>query len=365
MKLPIYCLQRPWKTKYAITGNLFGGLHKAPPNSIMIHKEGNYKMAKGTQRLKPDTVLKNYWKDNGRFADLFNAALFDGRQVIKPEELEDLDTEASSILEHRKHAESITASRDNIKARKFSAAHGVEFVLLGAESQGHVHYAMPMRVMGYDYNAYKKQYDSNAQKYKTRGGIGQDEYLSKMKKDDKFIPVITLTVYYGEKPWDGATSLHGMLNIPEGMRKFVNDYKMPLVEARKNNLTFHNIRNINFFNMMEVVLDPSLPKKQAKEKAIAYAREHNVDKTVVMTVAGAANINIDYNAFEKGDGDMCTLFDEIAKEGEAKGEAKGIIESGLDFNLSENDILERLQKKLNIPLQKAQEYFNTFGKQMA
>lgn len=63
---------------------------------------------------------------------------------------------------------------------------------------------------------------------------------------------------------------------------------------------------------------------------------------------------------------MCTLFDEIAKEGKAEGktegEAKGIIETGLDLNLSEHDILERLQLKMNLPLQKAQEYFAMFGK---
>ena len=40
-------------------------------------------MAKKLQHLKPDTVLKNYWNNNERFADLFNAVLFDGRQVIK------------------------------------------------------------------------------------------------------------------------------------------------------------------------------------------------------------------------------------------------------------------------------------------
>ena len=57
-------------------------------------------MPKKTQQLKPDTVLKNYWNDNGQFADLFNAVLFHGEQVIFPEELEELDTEESSVLEH-------------------------------------------------------------------------------------------------------------------------------------------------------------------------------------------------------------------------------------------------------------------------
>lgn len=320
-------------------------------------------MAKKTRHLKPDTVLKNYWNNNEQFADLFNAVLFDGRQVIKADELEDVDTEVSSVLEHGDYAESIAASRDNIKVRKRSSVYGIELVLLGKEDQGHIHYAMPMRLMGYDYGAYKKQYDSNAGKYKTPDGMDEDEYLSRMRRSDRFIPVITLTVYYGEKPWDGATSLHEMLDIPEGMEKFVNDYKMLLVEARRNNLTLHNLNNVDLFNLFGIVLDGSIPRNEAREKAIQYCEEHKTDKTVIMTVAGAASIHIDYNAFEKGDGNMRTLFDEIAKDSKAEGKAEGIIETGLDCGLSKNDILERLQQKLNIPIQTAQEYFNMFGKQ--
>ncbi len=316
-------------------------------------------MAK-TQELRPDTVLKNYWNDNERFADIFNAVLFDGEQVIRPEELENVDTEESSVLEHRDYAESIRASRDSIKVSKKSTVYGVELAMLGLESQEHIHYAMPMRVMGYDYGTYRKQYDSNAGKYRKPDGMDEDEYLSRMKRTDRFMPVITIVVYYGEKPWDGAVSLHGMLDIPEGMEKFVNDYKMMLVEARKNNLTFHNMDNVDFFNMMEMVLDRSMPRNEAKEKVIKYAREHDVDKTVIMTVAGATNCRIDYNMLDrKGDADMCTLFEEIAKDSEAK----GIVETGYDFGMAENDILERLQNKLNVTLQMAQEYLERFGKQ--
>ena len=300
-------------------------------------------MAKKTQDLKPDTILKNYWRDNAQFADIFNAVLFEGRQVILPEELEDVDTEESSVMEHRDYAQSIKASRDNIKVSKRSTTYGVAFTLLGMESQEHIHYAMPMRVMGYDYGTYKKQYDSNARQYKTADGMEQDEYLSRMKKTDKFMPVIT----------------------------FVNDYKMLLVEARKNNLTLHNINNVNFFNLLEILLDKSKPLQETKSKAIAYAREHEVDKHVIMTVAGATNCKIDYHTFDKkGDVDMCTVFEETRAEGIAEGriegriegKAEGIIETGLDFGLSEEDILERLQKKLNISLQAAQEYLKMFGK---
>ena len=320
-------------------------------------------MTKKTKDLRPDTVLKNYWSNNEQFADIFNAVLFEGKQVIRPEELEDVDTEESFVLEHREYAQSIQALRDNIKVSKKSAALGVALVMLGIESQEHIHYAMPMRVMGYDYGIYKKQYDNNAKKYQTAKGMEEDEYLSRMKKTDKFMPVITMVAYYGEKPWDGAVSLHGMLNIPEEMKAFVNDYKVLLVEARENNLKLHNGKNVAFFNMMKVILDKSLSRDEARKKVIDYAREHNVDKSVIMTVAGATNCRIDYNAIsKKGEFDMCTLFEEIAKESEIKGKAEGIIETGFDCGLSENDILDRLQKKLNLSLEMAQEYIRMFGR---
>lgn len=315
------------------------------------------------QKLKPDTILKNYWRNNEQFADLFNAVLFDGEPVIKPEELEDADTEESSVLEHREYAESIQASRDNIKIRKKSTVHGVEYVLLGNENQQHIHYAIPLRVMGYDYSTYKKQYDSNAKKCKTLEGIDEDEYLSRMRRTDKFIPVITVVLYYGDKTWDGATTLHGMLDIPDKIARYVNDYKVLLVEARRNDLVLHNVNNVDLFNLLEIILDKDTPKNESKKKAIQYGEEHQVDKSVVMTVAGATNSKIDYNAFEKGEVTMCTLFDEIANEGETKGRAKEIVETGYEFNFSESDILVRLQRKLDISLQQAQEYLNMFKKQ--
>lgn len=327
-------------------------------------------MTKKTQDLKPDTVLKNYWNNNEQFADLFNAVLFGGEQVISPDDLEDADTEESSIFEHREYAESIKASRDSIKICKKSLTHGVEFVMLGMESQEHIHYAMPMRVMGYDYGTYKKQYDSNAKKYQTKDGMTDDEYLSRMKQTDRFTPVITVVVYYGDNPWDGATTLHGMLNVPDKMKPFVNDYKMLLVEARQNDLIFHNMTNIAFFDMLKVVLDKSITKNEAKEKVIKYAIEHNVDKTVVMTVAGATNRKIDYNALsKKGDVTMCTLFDEIEKEGVMRGKTEGIIEGiqALIESLQEMEIpytktQNQLMTKFSLSEDTAQEYMDKFWK---
>ncbi len=61
-----------------------------------------------------------------------------------------------------------------------------------------------------------------------------------------------------------------MLDIPKELEPFVNDYKILLVEARRNNLMLHNLENIDLFNLFEIALDKniSLGKRQRKSHTI-------------------------------------------------------------------------------------------------
>ena len=140
---------------------------------------------------------------------------------------------------------------------------------------------------------------------------------------------------------------------------------MHLVEARKNNLKFHNINNRDLFNLFGILLNEKGCINEIKEKAIDYAKRNKVEKSVIMTITGAANCKIGYNLnSKKGETNMWTVFEETWKEGKLEGKAEEIVEIGYEFGLSENDILERLQTKLNISLQKAQEYLAMFGKRV-
>ena len=304
--------------------------------------------------MSSDIVLKNYWSGNEEFADLFNAVLFGGSQIIRADELENEDTEDSVVLEHRKQAEGVKAARDNIKIMKKSTAYGVQLVLLGLESQEHIHY-----------NNNARQYKKQSAQQDAR--LDEHEFLSKMKKTDRLLPVVTIVIYYGEKVWDAATSLHGILDIPAEMAPYVNDYRMLLVEARQNNLYFHNGNNQDLFNLFEILLDQNNSIRDKKEKAIEYTKEHEVSDMILKTVAGAANCKIDFAALkQEGGNSMWSVFEETAKEGEARGEARGkaegIIDTCYDLGLPEEDILQRLQVKLDISLQAAQEYIRVFGK---
>ena len=40
-----------------------------------------------------DVSLKTFWRDNEHFADLFNATVFNGKQVLKPNKLTEMDTD--------------------------------------------------------------------------------------------------------------------------------------------------------------------------------------------------------------------------------------------------------------------------------
>ena len=177
------------------------------------------------------------------------------------------------------------------------------------------------------------------------------------------MPVITIVLYYGEKDWDAATSLHGILNIPMEMVSYVNDYRMLLVEARQNDLYFHNGNNRDLFNLFKILLDQNNSIRDKKEKAIEYTKEHEVSDTILKTVAGAANCKIDFDVLkQEGGNNMWSVFEETAKEGEVRGKAEGIIDTCSDLGLPDEDILKRLQMKLDISLQAAQEYLRIFGK---
>lgn len=87
-----------------------------------------------------------------------------------------------------------------------------------------------------------------------------------------------------------------------------------------------------------------------------------MDRFVIMTAAGAVDNKIDYNALEqKGDLDMYTVFEETRIGGRVEGREE-IIETGYEFGLSDDDILGRLQRKLDISLEMARAYLARFGK---
>lgn len=81
-------------------------------------------------------------------------------------------------------------------------------------------------------------------------------------------------------------------------------------------------------------------------------------KSVVMAVAGAANVKIDYNEFGKGNGIMFAVFEEVAQEGQMK----GMIKTLKKYNESDDSILKELIAEFNVSANEAQEYLDRYNR---
>ena len=105
--------------------------------------------------IKNDTISKDFWRNNEHFADLFNAVLFGGEQVVKSDNLEEMDTDVSGVIMADDYKLSLGRFRDVVK-KNFD---GIELVVLGLELQEHIHYGMPLRTMIYDSLGYLKEFE--------------------------------------------------------------------------------------------------------------------------------------------------------------------------------------------------------------
>lgn len=189
---------------------------------------------------KADVAVNRWLEDNERFASLCNGVVFGGQQVIKPEELENLDRETDILLADKGgKTKGMERRRDIIKRWK----KGADLAIMACESQDKIHYAMPVRCMLYDGVTYtdqirelRRRYGKN-RKEKESQSLTAEEYLSGFRKDDVIYPVITLVFYYNEKKWDGAVDLYGMFaddgdrEITDALRKCIPNYRMNLIDA--------------------------------------------------------------------------------------------------------------------------------------
>ena len=137
------------------------------------------------------------------FADMVNVLLFDGEEVINPDDLEDAPTFSAYQGKDRLRK----LERD---VAKYWTTGKVRLSYIGLENQTNIYKNMPLRIIGYD------------------GTFYRDE-LNNAKTE--IIPVVTLVLYFGyERHWRKPLSLADCLKIPPKLSPYVSDYKMNLFE---------------------------------------------------------------------------------------------------------------------------------------
>lgn len=153
-----------------------------------------------------DVAEKTLESYNDVFADIVNGLLFNGKQVVKENELKAESENSIYKADGKLHEQ----ERDVAKYWKNGE---IRIALYGLENQTSIDSDMPIRVLSYDGAAYRNQLN--------------------LEKEQKRYPVITLVLYFGDARWKKPVTLFECLNIPEKLKPFVNDYKINLFEITK------------------------------------------------------------------------------------------------------------------------------------
>ena len=314
---------------------------------------------------KGNAAVREWMSNPVRFSDLYNGIVFQGKQVVLPEELEPAEGETDILLEdNEQKVQEIHRYRDIVMRWK----KGALLVLLACENQEKVHYAMTVRNMLYDSLSYAGQIQQlwKEREKEEKQKMTAPEFLSKWKKDDRLVPVITLVFYYDTEQWDGSTDLHGMLQWGEGnqelLREYVPNYRINLVDA--GNLE-HLERLQSDLQEILGMLKCRGNKKELLDymnKRESYFRNVDEETYQVMREFLHSEKMLKENV-ERIEGketvDMCKALDELyndgIEQGIERGMIRGTIETMKEFNISMEEAIERISKKFEITKEQAKE----------
>lgn len=184
---------------------------------------------------REDIIINRYFSDNQRFAEIFNLGLFGGEKIVNPVWLKTMDPASSMIAEPKRGKPFIIKRyRDILKAQENE--HGEICFLLGIENQDKEHFYMPVREMLYKGLTYMEQVRAIQKEHSEKKDLTVSaEFLSGFGRLDRVCPVITLVIYYGDKPWSAPKTLYEMFDtdiLTGKIRKYVPDYPINLLEIR-------------------------------------------------------------------------------------------------------------------------------------
>jgi len=287
---------------------------------------------KERRKMQKDIKEKRLEEHNDVFADIFNNLLFDGKAILKKEDLTTLPTESYvRAVDGKLHEE----HRDVRKADKDK---NVYRLVCGIENQTDVENTMPERIMGYDYAAYEFQVREFMKENKEKE---KSAYTKRIHDDQKLAPVVTAVLYWGNE-WNGPLTLHDMLEFPqdteEVIRPLVPDYPMNLVEVRKIPKQIREKLTSDFRLIAEYAArrqDPELLEELLEDKVhtIKHPEEFLDMLSEVAKDKQYKEVKEKLMADKEENVTMCVIADKLVKrgieQGRLLGEKDGIERGGL------------------------------------
>ena len=290
--------------------------------------------------MKADIITKDYVKDAGIFADIFNYYIYGGRQVILPEVLTERDSTKIALPYGAEGAVvPVQKFRDVQKLYAAMTDGKMEYVLYGVENQTEIHYAMAVKNNLYDVLEYAGQVEEAAKSHrkemkrkKEQGVADTDsdkktlstgEFLSGFWKEDRLIPSITVTIFFGSEEWDGPLSLFDMMDVSDpDVLACMDNYRVRLIAPAQ--MTDEEIMKFRS-SLREVMFFIKYSKDRKNLSRILEANEkrfREVERRAVDVIEAITNLGIKYDESEEAV-DVCQAIQEMRMESERDGERRG------------------------------------------
>ena len=158
-------------------------------------------------RNASDSTCKKLFRDDGCFADICNYAFFQGKQIIKPEELVSRENDVSTLIGKEALPMETKRYRDIVRKASING----EYMIIGVEHQSTLDKNMIIRILNYDAQLYINQVESGKE----------------------VRPVGSFVFYTGDKEWTYPNSLKESLKVSPEMEDYINDWKLPVLELQK------------------------------------------------------------------------------------------------------------------------------------
>lgn len=290
-----------------------------------------------------DIAEKNLEAHNDVFADIVNMKLFDGEQVIHPDALED------ALLFSQYKADDNELHEQERDVCKYWNNGSIRIAFCGIENQSVIDKDMPIRCISYDGAAYRNQ-------------MAQDEIVisesgNRYRKRGKRYPVVTLVMYFGTEKWNKPLTLYDMMDVPEKLRPFVNDYKINLVQVAHLDEADLEKFHSDFRVIAEYFVKSRLDKDYRPEhKVIKHVDEVLKLMTVLTGDARYVGFLKEVPANERGEITMCEVMDRAEQRGEELGANSARIESIRNLMKNTQWTAEKAMENLGIDKNDFQKY---------
>ena len=294
---------------------------------------------------KYDRCMKAYLQDKRRFADLFNGSCFQGRQVIRAEDLEEA-SENYVAVEEKQPGKPLQKGTEIIRDVKMRYRSGMILQVLAVENQSYIDYGMPVRCMGYDAAEYSRQLKERKQERRLLARRKEepekelkttiDERLSGILRSDRLHPVYTICLYSGEEPWDGPRKLSDMMAFDpqnKNLQSLFEEYHLHLFCINEQHIfdAFHSDLK-PLFQAMNCRNNKKKMIELMKDETYSHLNEDTWDAIAVMTDNAAMLQKKDLYKAEnqKEEFNMCQALQELMQdernEGRIEGRNEGKIE---------------------------------------